>query len=128
MAYLTYAEYETYSTEVSETDFTKLERLARKEVDIRTLDRIQYLDEITDAIKELMSDVIDLIYEFRTKKDNGNLQSYSNGTESLSYGNLSESENYDYLKAQIDDMVPKYLPLSLSSLVVDDWTVDNADL
>ena len=128
MAYLTYEEYSTYSTEVPETSFAKLERLARKEVDIRTLDRIQYLGEITDAIKELMSDVIDLIYEFRTKKDNGNLQSYSNGTESLSYGNLSESENYDYLKAQIDDMVPKYLPLSLSSLVVDDWTVDNADL
>lgn len=128
MAYLTYAEYETYSTEVSEDDFTKLERLARKEVDIRTLDRIQYLDEITDAIKELMSDVIDLIYEFRTKKENGNLQSYSNGTESLSYGNLSESENYDYLKAQIDDMVPKYLPISLCSLVVDDWAVDNDNL
>lgn len=128
MAYLTYEEYSTYSTEVPETSFTKMERLARKEVDIRTLDRIQYLDEITDAIKELMSDVIDLIYEGKQKKDGGNLQSYSNGTESFSYGNLSESENQQYITAQIDDMVPKYLPLSLSSLVVDTYEVADDDI
>ena len=122
MAYITWTEYQTYSTTVTvETVFDKLERLTRKEVDIRTLDRIQYLDEITDAIKELMAEVIDLIYENRTQKDNGNLKSYSNGTESFSYGTLSESENYNYLNAQIDDMVPKYLPISLCSLVIDTY-------
>lgn len=122
MAYLTYEEYQVYSTEVPETSFDKMERLARKEVDIRTLGRIQYLEEITDAIKELMSDVIDLIYDDRVQNSNGNLKSYSNGTESFSYGTLSESENYNFLKAQIDDMVPKYLPTSLCSLVVDDYS------
>jgi hypothetical protein len=104
MAYLTFAEYEALGGKITSSSFSNLERKARRKLDYFTQDRLTSLTVISSDIKECMADFIDKI---SISTENGNITSYSNGIESISY---SENQT-DALNDELYQIAIEYLPI-----------------
>lgn len=112
MAYITYAEYQNFGGTVSNTDFTNLELKARRKLDYFTQNRLQTATTIISEVKELMTEFIN---RMSNSTVNGNITSYSNGIESISYGkNQAVAFDNDLYRMAIE-----YLPVELISAHVE---------
>ena len=112
MAYITFAEYENFGGTVSSSDFTNIEPKARRKLDYFTQNRLQTATTIISEVKELMVEFIDRIAK---QPLNGNITSYSNGIESISYGN-NQTVAFDN---DLYRMAIEYLPVELISAYVE---------
>lgn len=113
MEYLTYSEYQEFSTTVSSTDFDNLERRARRKLDYFTQDRLKTATVIIDEVKEVMVDFIDKISK---RADSGNMISYSNGIESIGL----EKNQKVALDEELYQIAIEYLPIELISAYVEE--------
>ena len=112
MAYLSFAEYQSFGGTVSSTDFTNLELKARRKLDYFTQNRLQTATTIISEVKELMVEFIDRIANTPL---NGNLTSYDNGIESF---NFAENQT-KALDNELYQLAIEYLPVELISAYVD---------
>lgn len=106
MTYLTYAEYTALGGTVSESVFPLLETKAERKLDYFTQDRLKTATTIISEVKELM---VEFIGKLQNVPVNGNISSYSNGIESVSF-----VENQTIaLDKELYRMAVEYLPIEL---------------
>lgn len=111
MAYITFEEYQELGGSLVESSFNVFEKKAERKLDYFTLDRIKALTVISDEIKEVMVDFID---KLSNKPLNGNITSYSNGIESISFaGNQIVA-----LDKELYQIAVEILPIELISTYV----------
>ena len=92
-SYITYEEYQELGGKLPKDSFTYIERKAQRYLDNFTFNRIQYYTTIPDVVKECLVELISII---QSKEDFnseiGNISSYSNSVEDISYNNKSEKD------------------------------------
>ena len=112
--YLTYAEYQALGgSAIGEMPFNLLEFEARRQINIRTFNRIN-ADDVTQEIKLCDYNLINSLKGFLETNNNivngGNIKSENTDGYSISY--VSASEISDIVKSkqsEIDDIVRTYL-------------------
>ena len=115
--YLTYAEYQTLGgSAIGEMPFNLLEFEARRQIDIRTFNRIKDLDskDIPQEVKLCDYKLINSINEFITATnsigENGNIKSENTDGYSVSY--ITSDAISDIVKSkkdELEDIVRSYL-------------------
>lgn len=109
MTYLTFTEYQQYGGKTDESDFTRLERKARRKLDYFTQNRLVNATVIPDEAKECMTEFIDSMKDM----DGEEVSSFSNGNVSVSF---KQDERTDDEK--LWDIAVEYLPMELISMAV----------
>lgn len=120
-----YADYEYYTgeyllgrgAELPWGEFLFWEKQARREIDIRTFDRIKTLDEVPEAVKDCVCAVAEILYSAdkisRAASESGAagpLVSYSNDGESGTFATDTGSIYTESGKrAEISRLIRKYL-------------------
>ena len=113
--YLTYAEYqELGGSAIGEMPFNLLEFEARRQIDIRTFNRLKDSEEIPQEVKLCVYNLINSINSFETTtsnvSSNGNVASESTDGYSISY--ITANQISDIVKsksAELDDIIKTYL-------------------
>ena len=114
--YLTYEEYKGLGGTLDLTPFNLLEFEARRQIDIRTFNRLKDLDskDIPQEVKICEYNLINSINAFSNASNsianNGNVKSENTDGYSISY--ISTSEISDVIKSknsEIDDIIRDYL-------------------
>ena len=113
--YLTYAEYQALGgSAIGDKPFNLLEFEARRQIDIRTFNRLQELETQPQEVKLCVYNLINSISAFVEATDSvasgGNVKSESTDGYSISY--VSASEISDVVKSkqvEINDIVRTYL-------------------
>ena len=113
--YLTYAEYtELGGSAIGEMPFNLLEFEARRQIDIRTFNRLKELEDIPQEVKMCEYKLINSINTFASASNSiasgGNVKSENTDGYSISY--ISAGEISDVVKsksAEIDDIIRTYL-------------------
>jgi hypothetical protein len=113
--YLSYAEYqELGGSAIGEMPFNLLEFEARRQIDIRTFNRLKDSKEIPQEVKLCVYNLINSIDEFAKSTSNiasnGNVASENTDGYSISY--ISADKISDIVKSkqnEIDDIIRTYL-------------------
>lgn len=111
--YLTYAEYtELGGSAIGEMPFNLLEFEARRQIDIRTFNRLKDSEEIPQEVKICVYALINGLSDFASATSNtsGNVASESTDGYSISY--ISADKISDIVKSkqsEIDDIIKTYL-------------------
>ena len=83
--YLTYTEYQSLGGTLDETPFNIAEFYSRREIDLRTLNRLIGVEEIPNEVKLCTYNLINLIDKYRSQNTSNGLASESVGDYSVSY-------------------------------------------
>ena len=104
--YLTYDEYKSLGGTLDQDSFSLLEYNARKEIDLRTRNRLKNEETIPNDVKLCVYNLINTIQAYVLDSSIGKV-SESVGNYSVNYGNTSEIVQSK--KAEIDDIILKDL-------------------
>jgi len=113
--YLTYAEYQALGgSAIGETPFNLLEFEARRQIDIRTQNRLKDSEEIPQEVKLCEYNLINSINNYDTSTSNitanGNVASENTDGYSVSYTGLDKiTEIVKSKNSEIDDIIRTYL-------------------
>ena len=113
--YLTYAEYQTLGgSAIGEMPFNLLEFEARRQIDIRTFNRLKDSEDIPQEVKLCVYNLINSINSFETTTSNvagnGNVASENTDGYSISYITTDKiSEIVKSKQSEIDDIIRTYL-------------------
>ena len=113
--YLTYAEYQALGgSAIGEMPFNLLEFEARRQIDIRTFNRLKDSEEIPQEVKLCVYNLINSINSFKTATSNvagnGNIASEKTDGYSISYITTDKiSEIVKSKQSEIDNIVRTYL-------------------
>ena len=112
--YLTYEEYRSLGGTLDLTSFNLLEFEARRQIDIRTFNRLKNAEEIPQEVKICENALINSINEFNSSTNNvvsnGNIASESTDGYSISYISADKiSEIVKSKNSEIDDIIRTYL-------------------
>lgn len=110
--YLTYEEYRALGGTLTETPFNILEFEARKQIDLRTQNRLKNESEIPQEVKLCDFHLINKIEEYSKTIDssNNNIASETIDGYSISYGTASQiseiirSKNYELQDIMLNDL------------------------
>ena len=107
--YLTYAEYQTYGGDMSETDYVLAEFKARSRIDRMTLARVQNMQTVPEEVKMAMMCIIkvDSKYSADAQSDSAIVSAYNTDGYSESYGGISEQS--DNAQTQLNQQLSKML-------------------
>lgn len=83
--YLTFAEYKSLGGTLTETPFNVAEFYSRKEIDIRTQNRLNGVEEIPDEVKLCEYNLINTLEKYKNESLKGNISSERVGDYSVSY-------------------------------------------
>ena len=83
--YLTFAEYKSLGGTLEETPFNIAEFYSRKEIDLRTLNRLNGVEEIPNEVKLCMYSLVNTLEKYRSENLKGNISSERVGDYSVSY-------------------------------------------
>lgn len=108
--YLTYEEYSALNGKAPESEFTRLELLARKRLDYWTMNRITEPD---DDIKLCMTLIIDA--ESAEQSGEHDVSSFSNDGVSVSF---SDAQTKEQKWSDVYDRIVEILPVELVSVCV----------
>lgn len=106
--YLTYAEYQALGGTLQETPFNVLEFEARKQINIRTQNRLVNEETQTDEVKLCVFHLIEKINSYSNASSNasGNIASESTDGYSISYVNATQiSEIVKSKNVELDDII-----------------------
>ena len=106
--YLTYAEYQALGGTLQETPFNVLEFEARKQINIRTQNRLVNEESQTDEVKLCVFHLIEKINSYSNVSSNasGNIASESTDGYSISYVNATQiSEIVKSKNVELDDII-----------------------
>lgn len=112
--YLTYAEYVSLGGTLEETPFNLLEYEARKQIDVRTSDRIKSSDTIPEEVKLCEYNLINSLDKYSKANTDiakaENVKSESIDGYSISYTTTGEMSGIIKSKEEeIDDIISTYL-------------------
>ena len=111
--YLTYAEYQALGgSAIGEMPFNLLEFEARRQIDIKTFNRLKNSETIPQEVKLCEYALINGISDFTTAINNTNSGIKSENTDGYSISYISASEVSNVVKSkqdEIDDIVRTYL-------------------
>ena len=113
--YLTYAEYQALGgSAIGEMPFNLLEFEARRQIDIRTFNRLKDSDEIPQEVKLCEYALINGLQDFANSNSNissnGNVASENTDGYSISYVTADKiSEIIKSKQSEIDDIIRTYL-------------------
>lgn len=111
--YLTYAEYqELGGSAIGEMPFNLLEFETRRQIDIRTFNRLKDSEEIPQEVKICVYALINGISEFATATSNASGNIASENTDGYSISYISADKISDIVKSkqsEIDDIIRTYL-------------------
>lgn len=112
--YLTYEEYRALGGTLDLTSFNLLEFEARRQIDIRTFDRLKNVEKIPQEVKLCIFNMINSINSYLGSKNNistnANVKSESIDGYSVQY--ISSSDIEEVIKSKnsdIKDMINSYL-------------------
>lgn len=107
--YLTYAEYQAYGGDMSETDYVLAEFKARSRIDRMTLARVQNMQTVPEEVKMAMMCIIkvDSKYSADAQSDSAIVSAYNTDGYSESYGGISEQS--DNAQTQLNQQLSKML-------------------
>ena len=109
-AYLTYEEYLDLSGKITDEDvFDKELRKAQHLLDYITFNRIQFLPEIPECVKDTLVEFIDKTVQVESGSGeavDANISSYSNTVEKITYKISSDTEK----SAELKQLAYRYLP------------------
>lgn len=108
--YLTFEEYRDLGGTVTDEEvYNKLARKGQHLLDYITFNRIPLLPEIPESVKDTLLEFVDQINAFsqETTDIQGNVSSYSNTVEKITYRVSSESDKTNEL---IKTIAYRYLP------------------
>lgn len=108
--YLTYEEYSALNGKAPESEFTRLELLARKRLDYWTMNRITEPD---DDIKLCMTLIVDA--EYSDQSGEHDVSSFSNDGVSVSF---ADAQTKDQKWTSVYDRIVEILPVDLVSVCV----------
>lgn len=108
--YLTYEEYSSLGGKAPESDFTRLELLARKRLDYWTMDRITEPD---DDIRLCMTLIVDA--EYGEQSGEHDVSSFSNDGVSVSF---ADAQTREQKWSDVYDRIVEILPVELVSVCV----------
>ena len=108
--YLTFEEYSALNGKAPESQFTRLELLARKRLDYWTQNRIT---EPNDDIRLCMTLIIDA--EYADKSGEHDVSSFSNDGVSVSF---ADAQTKEQKWASVYDRIVEILPVELVSVCV----------
>ena len=103
--YLTYAEYqELGGSAIGEMPFNLLEFEARRQIDIRTFNRLKDSEEIPQEVKLCVYSLINTINSFAISKEkaSGNIANENTDGYSISY--ITANQISDIVKSQSEDI------------------------
>lgn len=106
--YLTYSEYQELGGDtIGETPFNLLEFEARKQIDLRTQNRLKNLDTIPDEVKMCMFNLINKIESYNTAtQDTSNIASENIDGYSISYITSTQAKDIIASKnVEIQDII-----------------------
>lgn len=83
--YLTYNEYQSLGGTLEETPFNIAEFYSRKEIDLRTQNRLNGVEEIPEEVKLCVYNLINLLSKYQNQISNANIASESVGDYSVTY-------------------------------------------
>lgn len=116
-SYITYDEYKAFGGSLDESAFAISERRAQRFVDAITFERIKKLtiipDEVKEFIVECMREMDD--WDNKQKENGGNVASYSNGVESITYSDADKT--FEDVKQYLIKVAYEWLPLYLTTRV-----------
>ena len=102
--YLTFAEYRSLGGTLQETPFNIAEFYSRREIDLRTRNRLIGVDEIPKEVKLCTYNLINMMDKYNTENIKGNVSSERVGDYSVSY-----STDYEQIikskTAEINDAI-----------------------
>ena len=109
--YLTYAEYQALGgSAIGEMPFNLLEFEARRQIDIRTFNRLQNLDTQPQEVKLCMYSLINCINSYFESSSDKNISSKSIDGVSVSYVDSTRIKEAIVGKnAEIEDIIFEYL-------------------
>ena len=113
--YLTYAEYQQLGgSAIGEMPFNLLEFESRRQIDIRTFNRVKSLEEIPQEVKLCVYNLINSISGYANSTNNiatnGNIKSENTDGYSIQYISAGEiSEVVKSKNAEIEDIIRTYL-------------------
>ena len=111
--YLTYAEYQALGgSAIGEMPFNLLEFEARRQIDIRTFNRLKDSDEIPQEVKICEYALINGLQDFANASKNASSGVKSENTDGYSISYISANEISDVVKSknsEIDDIIRTYL-------------------
>ena len=111
--YLDYATYTSLGGKLTVEDtFNLWNRKAQRKLDYFTQDRLKTATTIIDEVKEVLTDFID---KMESAPSDGNVTSYSDGIESVSF----EENQLKALDKELYAMAVEYLPVELISAYVE---------
>ena len=120
--YLKYEEYKLLGGSLDLPSFNLLEFNSRKEIDLRTQNRLIYVDDIPQEVKICVYDLIERLnrYSKTINSSNGNVASFSSDGYSESFITASQIKDIISSKhAELNDLIKS----SLNSVVVNDENV-----
>ena len=112
MAYITFSEYSTFGGGLTEDQFDIWEPRAERKLNYFTQNRLVSATTIISEVKELMTEFINRLPNAPL---NGNVTSYSNGIESVSF---AENQTVVF-NNELYQMAIEYLPIELISAYVE---------
>lgn len=83
--YLSYLEYQSLGGTLEETPFNIAEFYSRKEIDLRTQNRLNGVEEIPEEVKLCEYNLINLLSKYQSLNNNRNVSSESVGDYSVTY-------------------------------------------
>lgn len=112
--YLTYDEYRDLGGTLAETSFNLLEFEARRQIDIRTFNRLKNIEDIPQEVKLCEFNLINSIDAYASAinetANNGNVRSENTDGYSVSYSSPSEiSDIVKSKNAEFEDTIKTYL-------------------
>ena len=112
--YLTYDEYRDLGGTLAETSFNLLEFEARRQIDIRTFNRLKNIEDIPQEVKlcefNLINSIDAYVSAMNETASNGNIKSENTDGYSVSYSSPSEiSDIVKSKNAEFEDTIKTYL-------------------
>ena len=111
--YLTYAEYQALGgSAIGEMPFNLLEFEARRQIDIRTFNRLKDSEEIPQEVKICVYALINGLSDFASATSNASGNIASENTDGYSISYISADKISDIVKSkqsEIDDIIRTYL-------------------
>ena len=113
--YLTYAEYQQLGgSAIGKMPFNLLEYEARKQIDIRTLNRLKDLEDIPEEVQLCEKKLIDTLIAYDNTSNNisSNGNKINESIDGYSVGYLSTKDTAEIIKSknkEVDDIISNYL-------------------
>jgi hypothetical protein len=121
ISYISYEDYKGLGGTLSEDAFTILERKAQRTLDTITFDRIKHLTVIPDVVREVLVEFINRMAAREDVGDSAQVSQYSNGVETITYRNQSDSSFMKGLYQVAVDWLPDYLITRMVDFDVDEY-------